>query len=38
MYTLPYFAVIFTSKQTAKPLGYDDMAKQMELLAQKPPG
>jgi heme-degrading monooxygenase HmoA len=38
MYTLPYFAVIFTSKQTAKPLGYDDMAKQMELLAQKQPG
>ena len=35
---LPYYAVIFTSKQSTDLDGYSDMAMQMELLAQQQPG
>ena len=34
----PYYAVIFTSKQTATTEGYSAMATKMELLASKQPG
>ena len=34
----PYYAVIFTNRQTKTTEGYDDMANAMELLAKKQPG
>jgi heme-degrading monooxygenase HmoA len=34
----PYYAVIFTNKQTDNIEGYNEMAEAMESLAQKQPG
>lgn len=34
----PYYAVIFTNRQTTSLEGYDEMADAMELLAKKQPG
>lgn len=34
----PYYAVIFTSKQTTTTEGYSEMASKMESLASKQPG
>lgn len=34
----PYYAVIFTNRQTETSKGYEDMAEAMELLAKKQPG
>jgi len=34
----PYYAVIFTNRQTESLEGYDEMAEVMELLAKKQPG
>ncbi|MGS2727730.1 antibiotic biosynthesis monooxygenase family protein [Psychroserpens sp. BH13MA-6] len=36
--TKPYYAVIFTSKHTSQIDGYDEMATQMEALAQRQKG
>lgn len=36
--TPPYYAVIFTSKQSNDTQGYAEMAKRMETLAQQQPG
>jgi heme-degrading monooxygenase HmoA len=34
----PYVAVIFTSRRTSDPVGYDDTASEMEALAREQPG
>ncbi|WGK65914.1 antibiotic biosynthesis monooxygenase family protein [Croceiramulus getboli] len=36
--TLPYYAVIFTSKQRPDIEGYEEMARRMEYLARRQPG
>jgi heme-degrading monooxygenase HmoA len=38
MKTKPYYAVIFTSTLNSDAKGYDEMAQQMETLAQQQPG